>query len=104
MGPIDKSILQSISALAETQILANPIISEASEYKYLQNQGNLLGGIDICFGMLDLWYKEQTWIPFSNKFSLFQLEEKRLLPGNILFPFKSLTQKRKYVNKKGVTF
>ena len=30
LGPIDKSILQSISALAETQILANPIILGAS--------------------------------------------------------------------------
>ena len=30
LGPIGKSILQSILALAETQILANPIISGAS--------------------------------------------------------------------------
>ena len=30
LAPIGKSILQSILALAETQILANPIISGAS--------------------------------------------------------------------------
>ena len=91
MGSIDESILQSISALAETQILANPMMSGANGAN-LQNQGNLLGGIAIWLGRFDLWYKERTWISFSNNFFFFKLKEKTAFINIVdlkWFPFKS---------------
>ena len=64
------------------------IISGASGY-YLQNQGNLLRGIAIWLGLLDLWYKERTWIPFSNNFSLTWKKKQFLQTLSAIYGFHS---------------